>query len=223
MKRNIASTHRHRAHLLCIRVAFADPSLLQEGDVVPSRATPAPRRARRPARRRRTWWRAPACRSFFSRPCDRGQREPRARHAQRMAERDGAAMGIDLLGIVGEAELAQAGERLRGEGLVELDHIEVADLEPEPLHQLAGRRHRADAHDARRHRRPTPCRARARAASRPWRFTAASQATIMAAAPSLTPEALPAVTVPGLRNAGLAAWRAARAWCPGADARPCRP
>ena len=36
---------------------------------------------------------------------------------------------------------------------------------------------------------------------RPWRFTASSDAMIMAAAPSLTPDALPAVTVPGLRNA----------------------
>src|SRR6266516_2210171 len=37
----------------------------------------------------------------------------------------------------------------------------------------------------------------------PWRLTAASDAMIIAAAPSLTPEALPAVTVPGLRNGVL--------------------
>ena len=41
----------------------------------------------------------------------RRQRQPRARHAERMAERDGAAVRIDVLGIVGDAELAQAGER----------------------------------------------------------------------------------------------------------------
>ena len=34
---------------------------------------------------------------------------------------------------------------------------------------------------------------------RPCFFTAASEAMIIAAAPSLTPEALPAVMVPGLR------------------------
>jgi len=35
---------------------------------------------------------------------------------------------------------------------IELDQVEVADLQTQPLHQLARRRHRADAHDARRHR-----------------------------------------------------------------------
>ena len=41
---------------------------------------------------------------------------------------------------------------LRGEGLIELDQVEVADLQPKPLHQLAHRRHRTDAHHPRRHR-----------------------------------------------------------------------
>ncbi len=41
-----------------------------------------------------------------------------------MAERDGAAMRIDEIGIVGDAELAQRGKTLRGEGLVELDEID---------------------------------------------------------------------------------------------------
>src|SRR6202043_2513005 len=38
-----------------------------------------------------------------------GEREARARHAERMAERDRPAMGVDVLGVVGESELAQAG------------------------------------------------------------------------------------------------------------------
>ena len=59
-------------------------------------------------------------------PVHRGQRQPRARHAERMAERDRAAVRIDVLGVVGKAELTQAGEPLRGEGLVQLDQIEVA-------------------------------------------------------------------------------------------------
>ena len=52
--------------------------------------------------------------------------------------------------VVGEAELAKHGEALGGEGLVQLDHVEVADLEAEALHQLLGRGRRADAHDPRR-------------------------------------------------------------------------
>ena len=39
----------------------------------------------------------------------RRQRQPRARHAERMAERDRAAMRIDVRGVVGKPELPQAG------------------------------------------------------------------------------------------------------------------
>ena len=66
-----------------------------------------------------------------------------------MAERDGAAVRVHMRRVVGEAELAQHGQRLRGEGLVELDHVEVADLETEPLAELARRGRGAEAHDAR--------------------------------------------------------------------------
>ena len=66
----------------------------------------------------------------------RGQREARARHPERMAERDRAAVGVHLRRVVGKAELAQHGEPLRGERLVQFDHVEVGDLEAEALHQL---------------------------------------------------------------------------------------
>ena len=69
-----------------------------------------------------------------------------------MTERDGAAMRVDEIGVLLDAELTQAGNTLRGEGFIELDQIEIADLQSQPLHQLARRRHRTDAHDARRHR-----------------------------------------------------------------------
>src|ERR1700689_3076657 len=59
-------------------------------------------------------------------PC--GQRQPRAAHAERMAERNRAAMRVDEIGIVLDAELAQAGDSLRGKGLIELDQIEIGDL-----------------------------------------------------------------------------------------------
>jgi hypothetical protein len=38
-----------------------------------------------------------------------------------------------VLRVVRKAELAQAGERLRGEGLVQLDRVEIRDLELQPL------------------------------------------------------------------------------------------
>ena len=66
----------------------------------------------------------------------RGQREARAGHAERMAERDRAAVGVHLGSIVGEPELAQHREALRGEGLVQFDHVEVADLQAEALQQF---------------------------------------------------------------------------------------
>ena len=65
---------------------------------------------------------------------DRGQGKARPRHPERVPERDRAAMGIDVLGVVGDAELPQAGEPLRSERLVDLDQVEVADLEAEPGH-----------------------------------------------------------------------------------------
>ena len=84
---------------------------------------------------------------FFS----RGKCEARARHAEGMAERDRAAVGIYLLVVVAGTKLAQYRQALRSECLVELDHVEVADLEAEALHQFLGCRGRADAHDARGH------------------------------------------------------------------------
>src|SRR5688572_16917999 len=44
---------------------------------------------------------------------NRGKRQPRARHAERMAERDRAAVGIDVPGVVRKSKLAQHRERLR--------------------------------------------------------------------------------------------------------------
>src|SRR3984957_14840543 len=79
-----------------------------------------------------------------------GAREARARHAERMAERDRAAIRIDMAGIIRKPEPAQAGKRLRGERLVELDNVEARWLELQPFGQFADRRDRAHAHHARR-------------------------------------------------------------------------
>src|SRR4051812_46059394 len=48
-----------------------------------------------------------------------------AARAERMAERDRAAVGVDARVVVGDAEVAQNREALRGERLVELDHVDL--------------------------------------------------------------------------------------------------
>src|SRR5215475_2764199 len=64
------------------------------------------------------------------------ERQPRAAHAEGMAERNRAAMRIDEVGIFLDAELAQAGDALGSKRFVDLDQVEIADLDTEPLHQL---------------------------------------------------------------------------------------
>ena len=55
-----------------------------------------------------------------------------------------------MLGVIGNAELAQAGKTLGGERFIDLDHIKVSDLQAQARHQLAGRRHRTHSHHPRR-------------------------------------------------------------------------
>src|SRR6185369_2963417 len=67
---------------------------------------------------------AHGCQSKLSAPLlhavHRRQRQPRAAHAERMAERDCAAMRVDEVGVVLDAQLPQTGYALRGEGFIEL-------------------------------------------------------------------------------------------------------
>ena len=92
-------------------------------------------------------------------------------------------------------------EALRGERLVQLDQVEIADLEARAREHLPHGRDRADAHDPRIDARD---RARDEAAERLDAQLAArsSLAITSAAAPSFTPLEFPAVTVPPSRNAG---------------------
>src|SRR4051794_18622408 len=60
-----------------------------------------------------------------------------AGHADGVAERDGAAVDVDL-GLV-DAERAGRGDADRGEGLVELDQVEVGGLDPVLLARLRRR------------------------------------------------------------------------------------
>ncbi len=70
--------------------------------------------------------------------------EPRAGHAEGMADRDRAAVDIVLLGV--DAELVARIQALAGEGFVELPEVDVVDLEAMALQQLRHGEDRADAH-----------------------------------------------------------------------------
>jgi len=59
--------------------------------------------------------------------------------AQWMTERDGAAIDVDALGI--DAERLDDGERLRGEGLVELDHVDLVEREARDFEGLGNSVH----------------------------------------------------------------------------------
>jgi hypothetical protein len=80
----------------------------------------------------------------------RGESEARARHAERVAERDRAPVGVHPRIVVGDAELAEHRETLRRKGFVEFDHVEVADFQAEALHQFLAGGSRTNAHDPRR-------------------------------------------------------------------------
>src|SRR5215207_2109550 len=70
-----------------------------------------------------------------------------ARGADRMADGDCAAVDVHDLRV--PAHVLVDGERLRREGLVRLDEVEVLDLPAGPLERLARGRDRAGAHDRR--------------------------------------------------------------------------
>src|SRR5579862_7521932 len=74
--------------------------------------------------------------------------DARAGGTQRMADGDGAAVQVHLRRI--DLEVAQAGDRLRGEGLVDLDEVDLVDRYAGALQRLAAGRHRTDPHDLRR-------------------------------------------------------------------------
>ena len=65
----------------------------------------------------------------------------RAGGADRMADGDGAAVDVDLVGVPAEALVDGAG--LGGEGLVGLDQVEILDRPAGFLQRLLGRRDRA--------------------------------------------------------------------------------
>src|SRR6266404_5652621 len=68
--------------------------------------------------------------------------------AQRVSEGNRAA--VDVQGLVANSEIAGAGERLTGKGLVQFDHVDCRDLELGAQQGLLRRTDGADAHDVRR-------------------------------------------------------------------------
>ena len=142
-----------------------------------------------------------------------------------MADGDGAAIDVDDRRI--PAHVLVDGAGLRGEGLVGLDEVEVVDLPAGLLQRLARGRDRAGAHDRRIDAGGRPGgdareRRRGRASRLPRRSSARR-----AAAPSLMPEALPAVTVPSFSKAGrslaMRVERRAVRGCIRPGRRRCRP
>jgi len=83
--------------------------------------------------------------------------------------------------------------------LVQFDDIDIAQSKLQPGQELAGRGYRSHPHDPRRNAGDggpdDAC-----PGFNPCRFTASAPATTKAQAPSLTPDAFPAVTVPPARK-----------------------
>ena len=121
---------------------------------------------------------------------EHGADQDRAGGADRMAERDRAAIDVDLVAV----ELEVADEFLRDdrEGLVDLEQVDVVEREPGLGQHLARRRHRRVEHQRRASRPCSPSRRRARAASgrAPWRRPATPAGSRRQ--PSTTPDELPA-------------------------------
>ena len=51
--------------------------------------------------------------------------QPGSRHSERMPEGNGAAVRVDVVGVVGEAEEPEHGKRLRGERFIEFHDLDI--------------------------------------------------------------------------------------------------
>src|SRR5690606_18667017 len=78
-----------------------------------------------------------------------GQEEARAGRAERVAERDRAAVDVDLVAV--EVERLLDAEVLPRERLVDLEQVDVLDLHAGALARRLDRGDRPDAHDLGRH------------------------------------------------------------------------
>src|SRR5690606_485859 len=78
-----------------------------------------------------------------------GHQQAGAGHAQGVAQGDRAAVGVDPGVVVLDTQFAHDGQALGGEGFVQFDDVDLIDGQALLVQQLAYRRYRADAHDAR--------------------------------------------------------------------------
>src|SRR5699024_737937 len=86
-----------------------------------------------------------------------GREDAHAGRAHGVAQRDAGAVHVRALEVgLAEAPFAGDRQRLRGEGLVELDEVEVLDPQTGAVQRDLGRGDRADAHRARRDARHAP-------------------------------------------------------------------
>ncbi len=130
-------------------------------------------------------------------PADQREQDAGAGTAEGMAERDGTAVGVDLLLV--ELQPPHHRECLRGERLVQLDGVQVAALQASRARafSVAGTGPSPIRFGC------TPAEAAVRIRARgvsPYRSTAAALATTSAAAPSDNGEEEPAVTMPSGRR-----------------------
>ena len=67
-----------------------------------------------------------------------GERQAGAAHAERMAQCDGAAAGVDPGVVIGQPQLPGAGERLGRKGLVDFENIEVVQAQAQAFAVISG-------------------------------------------------------------------------------------
>ena len=129
--------------------------------------------------------------------------EPGAAGTQRMSQGNRTTVGVDARVVVTQTQVAQNGQTLGRKGLVELDHVDLLERDAREREHLADGG-RAGSNPMMRGATPAVAMPTTRARGvRPLLAAAASLASRRAQAPSLTPEALPAVTVPSGRTTPL--------------------
>ena len=146
--------------------------------------------------------------------------QPRAARAERMTERDRAAVDVDLVAI--EAELLLDGEYCAANASLISMRSRSPSVSSGALERLADRRRRPHAHDRRLDADRRPRHDAGRAASAPRAFAASLAGDAPARrAPSTMPLALPAVTTPSFLKTPSAASPASPSSCRAACDRPC--
>src|SRR5207302_5659545 len=90
---------------------------------------------------------------FRDEAVQQGAEDAGPRHPEGMAERDRAAVRIELVAEWIDAELPCGGDHLGREGCVDFDYIDIGDRHARPLERLPRRLDRAKAHDFRLQRR----------------------------------------------------------------------